>query len=185
MWPWLGLAFAFGMLAIIGDRRIRPDRLGDIRFRRCARCSSPLAWYGVTSSCDRELAGPRRVVAASIWIVGSIIVGLDQSHLFSGASDSIVSTLDKVNPMYYFQLTFDDQGHNKTMVQSMVVGIAGLSVLAVVAMPRRSPSGAAWRHDRGAPRISLRRHDRIVSPALGHKSGRTGRIIKGARTPIH
>jgi hypothetical protein len=127
----LGLAFGFGLLEIFGlTGSVQADsQTLDFVLRSIL---APLAWYGVTRAATASMRGRAGAVAATLWIGGSIIVGLDQSHALGGVFAFIISALDKINPMYYFQLTFDDQGHNKTMVQSMVAGIAGLCVLAVV-----------------------------------------------------
>jgi hypothetical protein len=127
----LGLAFAFGMLAILGIVGYLQTDSATLDFV-LRSLLAPLAWYGVTRAATASMRGRAGAVATALWLAGSVVVALDQSHALSGVFGFIVSALDKINPMYYFQLTFDDQGHNRTMVQSMVAGIAGLSALAVV-----------------------------------------------------
>ena len=127
----LGMAFAFGMFAIVGHGgHLQTDAsTGDFLARSLV---SPLAWYGLTRAATASMRGRSGAVAATLWIACGIIVGLDQSHVLGGVFGTIVSALDKINPMYYFQLSFDDQGHNRTMVRSMVVGLAGLIGIAAV-----------------------------------------------------
>lgn len=127
----LGVGFGFALLGIFGlTGYVHTDSATtDFVLRSLL---APLAWYGVTRAATASMRAGVGWIAATIWIGGSIVVGLDQSHILGGVFGFIVSALDKINPMYYFQLSFDDQGHNKTMVQSMAAGIAGLSALAVV-----------------------------------------------------
>ncbi|HLJ84155.1 MAG TPA: hypothetical protein VKT51_08310 [Candidatus Eremiobacteraceae bacterium] len=127
----LGLVFGFGLIEIFGfgGYVVTDSQTLDFFLRSLL---SPLAWYGLTRAATASMRGRAGAVAATLWIVGSVVVGLDQSHLLSGIFGFIVSALDKINPMYYFQLTYNDQGQNKTMVQSMVLGLSGLVALAVV-----------------------------------------------------
>jgi hypothetical protein len=127
----LGLAFGFGLLEIFGLAAYVQTDSATLDFV-LRSLLAPLAWYGVTRAATASLRGGVGAIAATIWIAGSIIVGLDQNHVLGGVFGFLISALDKINPMYYFQLSFDDQGHNKTMVQSMLAGLAGLSALAVV-----------------------------------------------------
>jgi hypothetical protein len=127
----LGLAFGYGVLSIFGLVGYVQSDSATLDFV-LRSLLAPLAWYGVTRAATASMRGRAGAVAATIWIVGSIVVGLDQSHILSGVFGFIVSALDKINPTYYYQLSFDDQGHNRTMVQSMVAGLTGLGALAVV-----------------------------------------------------
>ena len=70
-------------------------------------------------------------MAFGAWIVGSVLVGLDQSHLFSGASAIVINVIDHVNPLYYFSGHFDESGRNESMVTNIDVAIVGLAAIAV------------------------------------------------------
>jgi hypothetical protein len=127
----LGLVFGFGLLEIFGLAGYVQTDSATLDFV-LRSLLAPLAWYGVTRAATASMRGRAGAVAVGIWLVGSVVVGLDQSHVLGGVFGFIISALDKINPMYYYQLTFDDHGQNKTMVQNMVAGLAGLSALAVV-----------------------------------------------------
>jgi len=127
----LGLAFGFSLLTIIGIIGYVQADSSTIDFVLRALLV-PLAWYGLTRAATASMRGRAGAVAASLWIAGGLVVGLDQNHVLGGVFGFIIAALDKINPMYYFQLSFDDQGHNTTMVRSMVAGLAGLGALAVV-----------------------------------------------------
>ena len=127
----LGIAFGLGVLALAGHSvSLQTDAsTTDFVVRSLI---APLAWYGLTRAATASVRAKSGAIAASLWIVGGVVVGLDQSHILGGVFGMIVSALDKINPMYYFQLSFDDQGHNTTLVKSMVAGVAGLVGIAAV-----------------------------------------------------
>jgi len=91
----------------------------------------PLAWYGLVLAITASTRGGAGFMAFGAWIVGSVLVGLDSSHLFSGASAIVINVIDHVNPLYYFSGHFDDSGRNESMVSNVDVAITGLAAIAV------------------------------------------------------
>jgi hypothetical protein len=91
----------------------------------------PLAWYGLVLAITASTRGGAGFMAFGAWILGSLLVGLDSSHLFSGASAIVINVIDHVNPLYYFSGHFDDNGRNESMVSNVDVAIAGLAAIAV------------------------------------------------------
>jgi hypothetical protein len=91
----------------------------------------PLAWYGLVLAITASTRGGAGFMAFGAWIVGSVLVGLDQSHLFSGASAIVINVIDHVNPLYYFSGHFDESGRNESMVTNIDVAIVGLAAIAV------------------------------------------------------
>ena len=91
----------------------------------------PLAWYGLVLGITASTRGGAGFMAFGAWMVGSLLVGLDASHLFSGASAIVINVIDHINPLFYFSGHFDDSGRNQSMVQNVDVAIAGLAAIAV------------------------------------------------------
>jgi hypothetical protein len=91
----------------------------------------PLAWYGLVLAITASTRGGAGFMAFGAWIVGSVLVGLDSSHLFNGASAIVINVIDHVNPLYYFSGHFDDSGRNQSMVANVDVAILGLAAIAV------------------------------------------------------
>ena len=91
----------------------------------------PLAWYGLVMAITASMRGGAGFMAFGAYIVGSVLVGLDASHLFSGISGIVINVIDHVNPLYYFSGHFDDSGRNQSLVSNVDVAIAGLAAIAV------------------------------------------------------
>jgi len=92
----------------------------------------PLSWYGLVLAITASMRSGAGFMPFGAWILGSLLVGLDASHLFSGASGIVINVLDHVNPLYYFSGHFDDSGRNQSMVSNVGTAIAGLAGIAVV-----------------------------------------------------
>lgn len=92
----------------------------------------PLSWYGLVLAITTSMRSGAGFMPFGAWILGSLLVGLDASHLFSGASGIVINVLDHVNPLYYFSGHFDQGGSNQSMVTNVGVAIAGLAGIAVV-----------------------------------------------------
>jgi hypothetical protein len=91
----------------------------------------PLAWYGLVLAITASMRSGAGFMPFGAWILGSLLVGLDASHLFGGASGVVINVLDHVNPLYYFSGHFDDGGRNESMVSNVGISIAGLAGIAV------------------------------------------------------
>jgi hypothetical protein len=91
----------------------------------------PLAWYGLVMAITASTRGGAGFMAFGAWIVGSVLVGFDASHLFGGVSGIVINVIDHINPLYYFSGHFDDSGRNQSMVSNVDVAIAGLAAIAV------------------------------------------------------
>src|SRR6202163_633065 len=91
----------------------------------------PVAWYGLVMAITASTRGGAGFMAFGAWIVGSLLVGLDQSQILHGASAFIVSAIDHINPLYYFSTHFDNAGHNVSMVQNAYLATLGLAAIAV------------------------------------------------------
>jgi hypothetical protein len=91
----------------------------------------PLAWYGLVMAITASTRGGAGFMAFGAWIVGSVLVGFDSSHLFGGAAGIVINVIDHINPLYYFSGHFDDSGRNQSMVANVDVAMAGLAAIAV------------------------------------------------------
>jgi hypothetical protein len=91
----------------------------------------PLAWYGLVIAITASVRGGAGFMAFGAWIVGSMLVGFDSSHLFGGVSGIVINVIDHINPLYYFSSHFDDNGANKSMVANVDVAVVGLAAIAV------------------------------------------------------
>jgi hypothetical protein len=91
----------------------------------------PLAWYGLVMAITASTRGGAGFMAFGAWIVGSVLVGFDASHLFGGVSGIVINVIDHVNPLYYFSGHFDDSGRNQSMVSNVDVAMVGLAAIAV------------------------------------------------------
>jgi hypothetical protein len=91
----------------------------------------PLAWYGLVMAITASTRGGAGFMAFGAWIVGSVLVGFDSSHLFGGVSGIVINIIDHVNPLYYFSSQFDDTGFNKSLVANVDVAVLGLASIAV------------------------------------------------------
>jgi hypothetical protein len=91
----------------------------------------PVAWYGLVMAITASTRGGAGFMAFGAWIVGSLLVGLDQSQILHGASAFIVNAIDHINPLYYFSTHFDDAGHNVSMVKNAYLATLGLAAIAV------------------------------------------------------
>jgi hypothetical protein len=102
----------------------------------------PLAWYGLVLAITASMRGGAGFMAFGAWIVGSMLVAFDQSHLFGGASAIVINVIDHINPLYYFSGHFDQSGRNESMVSNVDVAIAGLAAIAVASY---AAALAQWR----------------------------------------
>jgi hypothetical protein len=91
----------------------------------------PLAWYGLVMAITASTRGGAGFMAFGAWIVGSVLVGFDSSHLFGGAAGIVINVIDHINPLYYFSGHFDDSGRNQSMVSNVDVAMVGLAAIAV------------------------------------------------------
>lgn len=91
----------------------------------------PLAWYGLVMAITASTRGGAGFMAFGAWIVGSVLVALDSSHLFGGVSGIIVNVIDHINPLFYFSGHFDDSGRNQSMVSNVDIAMVGLAAIAV------------------------------------------------------
>jgi len=98
--------------------------------------------YGLVLAITASMRSGAGFVPFGAWILGSLLVGLDSSHLFSGASAIVINVIDHVNPLYYFSGHFDDNGRNQSLVANVDVAIAGL---AGIALAGYAAALAQWR----------------------------------------
>ncbi|HEY7980968.1 MAG TPA: hypothetical protein VID19_05750 [Candidatus Eremiobacteraceae bacterium] len=91
----------------------------------------PLAWYGLVLAITASTRGGAGFMAFGAWIVGSVLVGFDASHLFGGAAGIVINVIDHINPLYYFSGHFDDSGRNQSLVSNVDVAMVGLAAIAV------------------------------------------------------
>jgi hypothetical protein len=91
----------------------------------------PLAWYGLVMAITASTRGGAGFMAFGAWIVGSVLVGFDSSHLFGGAAGIVINVIDYINPLYYFSGHFDNSGRNQSMVSNVDVAMVGLAAIAV------------------------------------------------------
>ncbi len=137
----LGLAFAIGIAATVGTLQNLQIESSTAWFV-ARELVFPLAWYGLVMAATASMRSRAGAVAATLWIAGVVLIGLDQSHVFGGTLATIISTLDHLNPMYYAELSFDDKGNSTSLVTNPVVSFAGLSALA---MAGYAAALAQWR----------------------------------------
>lgn len=91
----------------------------------------PMAWYGLVMAITASTRGAAGFMAFGAWIVGSMLVGFDASHLFGGVPGIVINVIDHINPLYYFSGHFDDNGANKSMVANVDEAMLGLAAIAV------------------------------------------------------
>jgi len=123
----LGVFAMFGALDLItmaGELPVTPEGVARMLL-------FPLAWYGLVLALTSSLRAGAGFIPFGAWILGSLLVALDASHLFSGASAVVINVIDHVNPLYYFSMHFDQSGSNESMVSNVGVAIVGLAAIAV------------------------------------------------------